>query len=76
MGHLKYFGEQITDKNIDEFTGKEGNKVLLLSEKKKTTGLYKALSGHFNGRLSFGQVILVVVVGCGCGCGCCENVVV
>eukprot|EP00009_Paramoeba_aestuarina_P013120 CAMPEP_0201532578 /NCGR_PEP_ID=MMETSP0161_2-20130828/50805_1 /ASSEMBLY_ACC=CAM_ASM_000251 /TAXON_ID=180227 /ORGANISM="Neoparamoeba aestuarina, Strain SoJaBio B1-5/56/2" /LENGTH=390 /DNA_ID=CAMNT_0047936087 /DNA_START=71 /DNA_END=1243 /DNA_ORIENTATION=- len=55
MARLKYYGDQVNEQNVDEFVGKDGNKVLLLSEKTKTTGLYKALSGHFNNRLSFGQ---------------------
>mmetsp|Transcript_10171 Transcript_10171/g.13691 ORF Transcript_10171/g.13691 Transcript_10171/m.13691 type:complete len:398 (-) Transcript_10171:63-1256(-) len=56
LSQLKYFGEEITDSTLNSFLEQSGKKVLLFSDKKKTTSLYKSLSGHFNGRLSFGQV--------------------
>ena len=56
LAQLKYHGETVTDATLDKFLSKEGGKVLLFSDKKKTTSLYKALSGQFLGRLAFGQV--------------------
>ena len=46
----------VMKQNLDKFFGSKLDKVLLFSDKKKTTNVYKALALEFRDRLVFAQV--------------------
>ena len=58
LSQLKYFGKEVSDSSLNSFLNMKGKKVLLFSDKTRTASLYKALSGHFNGRFLFGQILM------------------
>ena len=56
MGKLMpYFGQNVNGGNLETFMNSEGNKVLLITNKKKPSTLFKAVTSKYRERLWFGM---------------------
>jgi len=56
LNKLPSFVQSVDDSNIDKFLEETGAKVMLFTDKPKTTSLYKAISIDFHNRIAVAEV--------------------
>jgi hypothetical protein len=56
LNNMPFLGEILDKENLRDFLAEDLNKVILFTNKKKPSALYKALASTYRGRVQFGLV--------------------